>query len=130
MSEKKTAEIKLRIEPSVKAQWQQAAADEGIGLSEWIVRSCADRRSVNNALIEGSQIGYLKAMEKYGPFAEPDPGGPRSEFRGEPFPHVFTTGGYSLAPSVAPDPTVTTNPVPANTGEKKFGEDWKPWGGA
>jgi hypothetical protein len=36
MSERKTEEIKFRIEPSVKARWQAAADAAGEGLSEFI----------------------------------------------------------------------------------------------
>lgn len=43
MAERKTAEIKFRIEPSRKARFQQAAADEGIGLSEFLVLAAEDR---------------------------------------------------------------------------------------
>lgn len=48
MSERKTDEIKFRIEPSRKAAWQQTAADEEIGLSKLIVRAVEEHRSSRN----------------------------------------------------------------------------------
>ena len=44
MSERKTDEIKFRVEPSVKARWERAADREQIGLSEFI-RRAAEREA-------------------------------------------------------------------------------------
>lgn len=56
MSEKKTAEIKLRIEPSRKARYQQAAADEGVGLSEWLVKAADDSLRGTTAKIKATDV--------------------------------------------------------------------------
>ena len=58
MSEKKTAEIKLRIEPSRKARYQQAAADEGIGLSEWLVNAADNSLGEVPAKIKASVVDF------------------------------------------------------------------------
>jgi hypothetical protein len=44
MSERKTDEIKFRVEPSVKARWQEAADTAGESLSEFM-REGADSRA-------------------------------------------------------------------------------------
>lgn len=58
MSERKTAEIKFRIEPSVKARWQALAADETDGnLSELISRAVQEHAwAKQNARLDGLQL--------------------------------------------------------------------------
>lgn len=115
MSERKTAEIKLRIEPSRKAQWQQAAADEEIGLSEFIVNSCEDG-------VKNQRLGGIAAFTPYKGVATHEGGGKFSY--DPPLPE-------SEAPSVDPFadiPSVTTSDAaPTKCGDGKFGSDWKPW---
>jgi hypothetical protein len=108
MSEKKTAEIKLRIEPSVKAQWQQSAADEGIGLSEWIGKACEQQRRFQN-LVPTDVV-------------EPVPGW--SNLPLAPANDKICDDGYAC---LAPDCGCPDKPVPTSEAEKKFSEDWKPW---
>jgi hypothetical protein len=49
MSERKTDEIKFRVEPSVKARWQAAADEIGDGLSEFI-RRCTEESILQHEL--------------------------------------------------------------------------------
>ncbi len=49
MSERRTAEIKLRIAPSEKAAWQAEADAEGVGLSE-LIRDTMNARRVQSGL--------------------------------------------------------------------------------
>lgn len=62
MSERKTAEIKFRIEPSVKARWQEAADAIEDGLSEFI-RRCVEQSILQheqwtkeNARLDGTKL--------------------------------------------------------------------------
>jgi len=96
VSEKKTAEIKLRIEPSRKVRYQQAAADEEIGLSEWLVKAADER------------IAAKKASQEY--VAEGPLAGPQVEFRSDQFPHNLIKGGYGFGNSTPPsNPSVATD---------------------
>jgi hypothetical protein len=61
MSERKTAEIKFRIEPSRKARWQAAAAAADISLSEWITLFVEDvlqqqTWTKQNLALDGNQL--------------------------------------------------------------------------
>ena len=104
MAERKTAEIKFRIEPSRKARFQQAAADEGIGLSEFIVNSCEAK--VEEARVLGSVDGLMQSAG----FAAPS---------SNPFADIPSATTPDAAPTKCGDGAVQES--------KPFGNDWKPW---
>jgi hypothetical protein len=59
MSERKTSEIKFRIEPSVKARWQDTATEETDGnLSELIVKALDQyvRWAATNRHLDGTRL--------------------------------------------------------------------------
>lgn len=113
MSEKKTAEIKLRIEPSVKAQWQQSAADESTELSPYIVKAVTEYEKNKRT------GGIRKFITTNDVLALPVPEGTAcingDAEAGDVIRHLPT------------GETFTVTSVPANTDEKKFGSTWKPW---
>lgn len=94
MSEKKTAEIKLRIEPSRKSRYQQAAENDGLGLSEFITRATDEYCRTSLRKVQAFVIGEQLVTLTLPTTAEVD----------------------------------AVNSVPTSEAEKRFGEDWKPWG--
>ena len=114
MSEKKTAEIKLRIEPSRKARYQQAAADEEIGLSEFIVKAADDRMwAAQNQKIDGLSLvdNAISSLRDIG---------------------AGDSAAVARLEQLAADsnPSVATDEVPTKDRDSDWSGDWKPWGGS
>lgn len=131
MAERKTAEIKFRIEPSRKARFQQAAADEGIGLSEFIVNSCEDRTwAAANQKIDGTKLANnaIAALQCGCEWGDNDP-------------LLCSAAGKCLGEIAAPSnnpfadiPSATTSDAaPTKCGDgavqegKWFSPEFKPW---
>lgn len=113
MSEKKTAEIKLRIEPSRKARYQQAAADAEKGLSEWLI-DCAEQATwtSQNQKLDGLSLvdNAISSLRDIG---------------------AGDSAAVARLEQLAADsnPSVATGEVPTKDRDSDWSGDWKPWGG-